>query len=263
MKYKFEKVDFLLNKITKKDNLFKGIYTIEPYQNCEFGCLYCDSSYEKIIKIKTNAAEILDKEIKELQKGTIIVGSVNDAYQNAEDKFRITRNLLKIIEKHNFPCHILTKSDLVLRDIDILKKIKDCIVTLSLTTLDSSKFKAFEERVPPPKTRLQTIKSLNNNGIRSGLAIIPIIPYLVENELQDIVKIAKDYDAQYILYKYLELKGDQKSCFINILNKFYPDMAKKFEKLYEDSYMPQNEYISKINSNMKNFCNKYNISSKI
>lgn len=263
MKYKFEKVDFLLNKITKKDNLFKGIYTIEPYQNCEFGCLYCDSSYEKIIKIKTNATEILDKEIKELKKGKIIVGSVNDAYQNAEKKFKITRNLLKIIEKHNFSCHILTKSDLVLRDIDILKKIKNSVVTLSLTSLDISKFNTFEERVPPPKIRLQTIKSLNNNGIRSGLAIIPIIPYLVEKELHDIVKFAKDYDAQYILYKYLELKGDQKNSFIKILNRFYPNITEKFEKLYENRYMPQKEYIIKINNIMQDFCNKYNLSNKI
>jgi len=263
MKYKLEKVDFLIKKITRKDNLFKGIYTIDPYQNCEFGCLYCDSSFDKTIKIKINAAEIFEKEIKKIKKGTIIVGSVNDSYQKAEEKYRITRNILKIIEKNDFPCHILTKTDLVLRDIDILKKINNCIVTISLISVNDIISNILEEKVTLPKTRLQIIKDLNNKGIKSGLAIIPIIPYLVENELQEIVKCAKEYDAQYILYKYLELKGDQKGCFIDVLNKFYPDKVEKFKKLYKDSYMPKNEYISNIKKSMKLYCKKYNISNKI
>ncbi|KYK25137.1 hypothetical protein AYK24_05385 [Thermoplasmatales archaeon SG8-52-4] len=263
MKYKFEKVDFLLNKITNKDNLFRGNYTIEPYQNCEFGCLYCDSSYDQTINIKINAADILEKEIKKVKKGTIIVGSVNDAYQNAEKKYKITRELLRIIEKNNFPCHILTKTDLVLRDIDILRKINNCNVTLSLTSLNNSISKTFENKVPTTKIRLQAIKSFNKKGIKSGLAIIPIIPYLVEDELQEIVKCAKNYDAQYILHKYLELKGDQKSCFIDIINKYYPNISKKIQKLYEDSYMPKDDYIFNINNKMKSLCNFYNISDKI
>ncbi|KYK27841.1 hypothetical protein AYK20_01785 [Thermoplasmatales archaeon SG8-52-1] len=263
MKYKLEKVDFLLNKITNKDNLFKGKYTIDPYQNCEFGCLYCDSSFDKTIKIRINAAEILKKEIKKIKRGTIIVGSVNDAYQKAEEKFKITRNLLEIIEENNFSCHILTKTDSVLRDFDIIKKINNCIVTLSITSLDPFISKTFEEKVPQPKIRFQTVKYLNAKGIKSGLAIIPIIPYLVENELEEIVKSAKDHNAQYILYKHLELKGDQKNWFINIINKFYPNLTEKFRELYRDNYFPKNEYILKIRNSMKTFCKKYNISNKI
>ena len=111
MLYKQIKVDFLLNKITNKDKLFAGNYTIDPYQNCEFGCLYCDSSFDKTIFIKTNAAEILKKELETAKKGTIIVGSVHDPYQRAEEELEITRDLLKTIKKHEFSWHLLTKSD--------------------------------------------------------------------------------------------------------------------------------------------------------
>ena len=128
MNYKQIKVDSLINKIIKKDTLFGGKYTIDPYQNCEYGCKYCDSSFDETIYIKSNAVELLKSEITQIEKGIIIVGSVHDPYQKAEEYYKITRRLLKIIQNNNFSCHILTKSNLVLRDIDILSKISKCKV---------------------------------------------------------------------------------------------------------------------------------------
>ena len=81
----------MLNKITTKDMLFGGNYTLDPYQNCEFSCKYCDSSYDEKIYIKTNAIELLEKELKKIKKGTIIIGSVHDPYQKAEKKSRILK----------------------------------------------------------------------------------------------------------------------------------------------------------------------------
>ena len=263
MQYKQVKIDFLLNKITTKDELFGGNYTIEPYQNCEFGCLYCDSSFGKTIHVKTNAAEILKKELGKSKKGTIIVGSVHDPYQKAEEKFGITRNLLKIIEKHGFSCHILTKTDLVLRDIDILTRIKSCIVTVSLISLNDSISNIFEKNVPSPKIRLQTIEKIRNQEIKSCLAIIPILPYFVEDEFEEIVKSARDHKAQYLLHKHLELKGDQKTFFINTLGEFYPNLVEKYEKLYKDSYMPDGNYISKISNSIKELCKIYSLKDRI
>ena len=136
MKYKFAKYNASLNKITNNDNLFVGNYTLDSYQNCEFGCKYCDSTFDDTVYIKSDSLQLLEKEIKRMKKGRIIVGSVADPYQELEKKHNITRNFLKIIEHNDFPVHILTKSDLVLRDIDILSKIDDCIVTISMISLD-------------------------------------------------------------------------------------------------------------------------------
>jgi len=264
MQYKIIKQDFLLNKITSTDNLFAGEYTIDPYQNCEFGCLYCDSSFDKTVYIKSNAQEIISKQLKKLKKSTIIIGSVHDPYQKAEEKYKLTRNILKTIKKHGFTCHILTKSDLILRDIDILSEINNCIVTISITSLDSSVANIFEKNVPSPEHRLQTIKKLSINGIKTGVAIIPILPFIVDNNaLEGIVKESYKNQAHYILYKHLELKGDQKNIFFEVIKNFYPNLISKYEKLYKNSFMPNKKFIKDLNKNLYNLCKKYNIKNKI
>ncbi len=263
MNYKEIQCSFLLNKITNKDRLFNGDYTIDPYQNCGFGCRYCDSTYDETIYIKTNAAQIIKKELEAAKKGTIIVGSVVDSYQKAEESYNITRNLLEIIKQYDFSCHILTKSKLVLRDIDLLSKMSDCKVTISITTLDQTISDIFEKNVPLPLERLKTIEKLSEIGIKSGLAIIPILPFISEDALEDIVKSAKKHRAHYILHKHLELKGDQKSIFMKILKESYPNLVEKYEELYKDSYMPDDAFISKINNKLEKLCTKYKIKNKI
>lgn len=263
MQYKQIRVDSLITDIKTKDTLFGGNYTIDPYQNCEYGCLYCDSSFDNTIYIKLNAPDILKKELKKLDKGTIIVGSVHDPYQKAEENYKLTRKILSIIQKSGFSCHILTKSDLILRDIDIIKKIKNPFVTVSITSLIDSINNILENNVLNVKIRLQTIEKLSRFKINSGLAVIPIIPYIIESELDNIIKQAKDQNAQYILNKHLELKGDQKQYFFNVLKKINPDLIEKYKKLYRDSFRPDKKYILKIDKIIYELCIKYKIKNGI
>ena len=263
MLYKHAKYCSLLNKITNKDLLFNGDYTLDPYQNCEFGCKYCDSSLDKTIYIKNNAVQLLEEEIETIEKGTIIVGSVHDPYQEIEKECRNTRNLLEIIKEHGFPCHILTKSNLILRDIDILSKLSKCLVTVSITTLNENTCNIFEENVPSSKERLRVVEKLSERGIKSGLAIMPILPFIVEGELEDIVKAACKHKADYILHKHLELKGDQKTVFLKALEKFNPSLINRYEELYKDSYMPNQEYILKIKNTIEKLCAGYNLKNRI
>ena len=263
MNYKPIQCSFLLNRITTKDKLFNGNYTLDPYQNCGFGCRYCDSTYDETIYIKTNAAQLLKKELETTEKGTIIVGSVVDPYQKAEESYNITRNLLEIIEQYDFPCHILTKSNLVLRDIDLLSKMSDCKVTISITTLNQSVSDLFERDVPSPMERLKTIEKLSEIGINAGLAVIPILPFIAEEELENIVKSAKKHKAHYILHKHLELKGDQKGIFMKILEESYPNLVKKYEELYKVSYKPDDAYVSKINDALEKLCITYKLKNRI
>lgn len=250
MIYKQIHVNTILNKITQKDYLFTGDYTLEPYQNCEFACTYCDSSYDPIIYIKTNIIETLNKEIKKSSRGRIIIGSVNDPYQKAEEKYKLTRDILKSIKKHKFSCHILTKSELVLRDIDLLKSM-DSIVTISIISLNKSITRIFEKNVQDTIRRLEIIKKLNENKILAGIAIIPVLPLIVDNELEELIKISKKYNAQYVLYKHLELKGDQKNIFFEIIKKFYPNLLNDYVKLYENSYFPKKNYIKDLSNKIK------------
>lgn len=246
MRYKGIHCSSLLNKITKRDVLFLGDYTVDPYQNCEFGCKYCDSSNTSTIYIKTNAPEILEYELENSKKGVIIIGSVHDPYQNIEKDYQITRKILNVILKSGFSCHILTKSDLVLRDIELISKIKNSFVTVSIIGLDTKITNVFEENIINPLERLEILKKLYESGIKSGVAIIPVLPYFVEDDLENIFIEAKKNKAKYVLHKHLELKGDQKDIFIDCINNLKLDIIKKYEKLYKNSYIPSDSYIKKI-----------------
>jgi len=263
MQYKHIRVNSVLNKVVKRGDLFSGDYTVDPYKNCMFECLYCDSSFDKIVLIKSNAHEILRKEIKNIKKGKIILGSVHDPYQNIEEKTGLTRKLLKIIRNNNFSCHILTKSNLILRDIDILSDIKDCNVTISIISIDEKISKYFEEKAPKSIERLSVVKKLNKNGIKSGVALIPILPYIIEDEIEDIIKTVKQYDAQYLVHKYLELKGDQKNYFIRLLENFNPKLIEKYEELYKNNFKPKDKYIEDLNNKVEELCKKYKLEKKV
>ena len=262
MIYKQIYVTKALNTITKKDNLFQGDYTLDPYQNCEFACTYCDSSFDSTIYVKINIAEILNKELNKSKIGRIIIGSVHDPYQNIEEKYKLTRQIIKTIKKNNFCCHILTKSDLVLRDINLLKSL-DSIVTISIISNKPTIVNNFEKNVSSTKTRLEVVKKLNENGIKSGIAIIPIIPYIVDDELEELIKSSKKNKAQYILSKYLELKGDQKNIFFRIIEKDYPNLLKKYNTLYHKSYNPDDDYINDLIKKIGKYCTKYNIKNSL
>jgi len=262
MDYKLINCDSLLKKITRKDNLFNGKYCIDPYQNCEFGCLYCDSSYDKTIFVKENADDILNNELKKVKKGLIIIGSVHDPYQNAEKTYEITKKILKIIKKYNLPCHILTKSNLILRDLDILNTI-DCTVTISILSLNEKISSLFEKNVISTKHRFNLVDTLSKNKIKAGIAQIPILPYITSKEIESIIKISKKYNAQYFLYKYLELKGEQKQIFLDLIKKYFPEHLTKYKTIYNNSIKPELKYTKEIDIKIQKYCKKYDIANFI
>jgi DNA repair photolyase len=263
MEYKYYNYKPIINKITKKDKLFIGEYIIDPYQNCEFRCKYCDSSYDNVIYIKNNFIEIIEEELKNIKSGTIIIGSVVDPYQKIEKKLKMTRNLLKILINKKYKIHILTKSDMILRDIDILSKHENVIVTLSITSLNKKISNFLEPKLPSNFTRFKIIDYLSKNGIKSGLAIIPILPYIIEYEIEEIIKLSLKYKSRYLLFKFLELKGFQKNIFYDFLNSYDNKLLKKYYMLYKDRYLPDINYINKIYNEILKYCKKYDIPNNI
>ena len=262
MDYKIINCDSVVKKITKKDSLFHGNYCVDPYQNCEFGCHYCDSSFEKTIYVKANVVDILKKELEHNKNGRIIIGSVHDPYQKTEKKYKLTRTILETLRQFNFPCHILTKSPLVLRDIDLLSQL-ECMITVSISSLDDKVVRIFEPEVPSPNDRLQTVQTLRTQGIAAGVALIPMLPYIVESEVESIVKAARSIDAQYLLHKHLELKGDQERLFRNLIKAHYPHLLSKYDALYDNDFNPRKEYIQELNNTLSGYCKKFKISNKI
>lgn len=263
MKYKTINTGTILKKITRTDNLFRGDYTVDPFQNCEFGCVYCDSSFEKTVYIKNNAVEILNKELQKTdKKGRVIIGSVHDPYQPIEKEKKLTREILKLIKKTGFSCHILTKSNLVLRDLDLIQNM-DCWVTLSISSIKNEIAEIFEPNTINPSERLDALEKISNKDIKSGLAVIPFMPYIMEDELKEIVRSAAEKNAEYILFRTLELRGDLKKVVFEKIKIFYPDCIKNYKKLYKNSFKPNKKYEKKIFDEFRKHCSKYNIKKEI
>jgi DNA repair photolyase len=214
------------------------------------------------VYIKTNAADVLAEELNGVEDCSIIIGTVNDPYQKAEEQYLVTRRLLVTIRRYKIPCHILTKSPLVLRDLDLLSTMK-CRVTISILSLNSEITKVFEPGLSQSIHRFQIIQTLGKHGIQAGIALIPVLPYLTGNELENMIKEAKKWNAQYLLYKHLELKGDQKDIFIKTLEQEYPHLLQKYEQLYKDSYTPHQKTISTLTKQINEYCKKYNLPTAI
>ncbi|MBN1281105.1 MAG: hypothetical protein JXA00_05605 [Candidatus Thermoplasmatota archaeon] len=258
MEYRGIRVDTGLKKITTKDSLFHGHYCVDPYQNCEFQCHYCDSSLENRVYVKVNICGILHKELPGVKQGRIIIGSVHDPYQNAERTYQLTRSILEVISEYSFPCHILTKSPLVLRDIDLLSAL-DCCVTVSLIGLHDRLVHVFEPQAPAPQHRLQVVDTLRRHGIVAGLALIPSMPYLVEPELKRIVNAARHVDAQYLLHSPLQLKGDQRQVVFALLHTHYPELLSQYHALYDDDVTPPPSYTKQLTDALSALCQQYNM----
>ncbi|MCK5427750.1 MAG: radical SAM protein, partial [Thermodesulfovibrionia bacterium] len=147
-------------------------YCINPYVGCEHACTYCYATYMKrftghtepwgrFVDIKINTPEVLRRQLKRAEKGTIILSSVTDPYQPLEKKYMITRKCLEILELFQFPVDILTKSPLVLRDIDIILKLKNVNVGLTITSDDEKARTVFEPQATPIQTRIEALKKLH------------------------------------------------------------------------------------------------------
>src|SRR5258708_14067987 len=193
----------ILNKKKKPDEWFLDDYTINPYSGCSFNCLYCyirGSKYgihmEKKLSVKENALMILEKQLirraRKKQYGIIVLASATEPYLQIEKELGLTRKILELILKYRFPVHIITKSDLVVRDFDLLKEIdKQAIfprdlktefdhkvfITFSFSTLDDQLGKMFEPGATPPSLRHQMLRTAIHEGFHAGVSLMPLLPF--------------------------------------------------------------------------------------
>lgn len=175
-------------------------YALNPYVGCYYACVYCYARFMKrfsghkerwgeFVDIKINAPELLRKEIRKKKPGRVWVSGVCDPYQPIEKRYELTRRCLEILVNGGWPITIQTKSPLVLRDLDIIKKAKDIEVGFTITTLDEGIRRIFEPKAPPIRSRINALSQIHSQGIKTYAMIAPILPYcegLVE-ELKGVV----------------------------------------------------------------------------
>ncbi len=247
----------LLHRINVKFLPFR--WTINPYRGCEHSCIYCygrysheylglnsDKDFEQIIKVKKNAGDILDAEFSRpwWRKSLVNIGSVTDPYQPAENTFGITRDILKIFLKHENPLIIGTKSNLILRDIDILEKIAQQTflnVIITITTTDEELRKKIEPNSPTTNERLDAISKLSSAGVPVGVLFVPILPYLTDNEqtINNVMSTIANAGANFVISSVLNLKKSCKERYFAFLKNEFPHLIKKYQELYSSAYVPK------------------------
>jgi DNA repair photolyase len=285
----------LLNKSKTRDDWFLGNYTLNPYAGCSMACIYCYTRGSKYggdygIKVaaKSNAVPVLKKQLKNSirrkERGIIIVGSAADPYPSVEKELKLTREILGIIKRYKFPIHILTKSKLIMRDIDILNEIKDVailpdiladkldngvIISFSFSTLNGKLASIIEPGAPSPIERLETMRKYSDAGFKTGIINMPVLPFLSDSkkEIEIMIKTAKKYGAHYVLYAGLTLYGDApddcKTLYFNFLKENYPDLVSRYEKLFKDSNAPSRQYQRNVAIKYVEISDKYGVKNSI
>jgi DNA repair photolyase len=235
----------VVNKVSSPD--LTMMYSINPYQGCEHGCVYCYArntheywglnaglDFESKIIVKKNAASLLEKFLlrPEWHAAPLSLSGNTDCYQPVERKLAITRELLMILSKYRHPVGLITKNSLILRDLDILQDLATdnlVHVYISITTLDEDLRSKMEPRTASAKRRLQTIERLAAAGIPVGIMNAPIIPGLNHHETPAILKAAADAGARTAGMTVVRLNGSVGQIFADWLRKNYPD---RFDKVW-------------------------------
>lgn len=219
--------------------------SINPYRGCEHGCSYCYArpshafaglspglDFESRLFAKPNAPELLEKELskKSYDPRPIAFGTNTDPYQPIEREWNITRSLLEVLERWNHPLTIVTKSALILRDLDILSRMAEkslVKVALSVTTLDHRLARKMEPRATTPWKRIAAIRSLTQEGIPTGAMFAPVIPTLNDHELEAILEAVSDAGASEAHYIMLRLPMEVTNLFSEWLRQHYPNRAER------------------------------------
>jgi len=240
--------------ITRNDSPDIGFdRSINPYRGCEHGCVYCFArpthaylglspglDFESKLFVKPEAAELLAKELAApgYQPKVIAIGTNTDPYQPIERKYQVMRRILEVLERAGHPVGIVTKSALVLRDIDILARMAErklAKVALSVTTLDAELARRMEPRAATPMRRLETLRRLSQAGVPTTVMVAPVIPALNDNEIERILEAAQVAGVKEAGYVLLRLPLEVRDLFREWLMANYPDRYRHVMKLVRDT----------------------------
>jgi len=247
------------NYITKS-NLPDADYVINPYTGCAHKCNYCYAEFMKRFTGHTEEwGEFIDvkhsdKPLKKLPaNSTVLVGSVTDAYQPHEKKFQLMRPILEQLATTETNVEILTKSDLVLRDIDLLSKLKHARVGISLNTLDDEFRQKTEPRASSVQRRLGALKGLKEAGISTYLFMSPIFPEITKPE--SIIDEVKN-DVDFIGFENLNLRGGYMPRVLDFIAREYPEQADLYNRIYKQKDMT---YWEDMKSKIIEYCEKHGV----
>lgn len=249
-----------------------------PYRGCIHSCIYCyarythsyldmspEKDFETKIFVKLNAPQILRKELSnpKWQNELVNLGSVCDPYQPAERKYGITKKMLQVFEQHNTPLTIATKSDLITRDIELLKEISDKTylnIVVSLSSLNDIITRELEPHSPSISKRLEMIRKLREADLKVGILMMPIVPLLNDSkkEIESFFAKIAEIRVNFVLPGMLYLQGASKKRFMEFIQLKHPELEHNYKKLYMNR-SPPSSYSKPIKDHIKSLIKKYHL----
>jgi len=265
----------LLNRCTGVRMPFT--WTINPYRGCEFACKYCYARYthefmemrdgvdfEQKIYVKQHAANLLRQELRRVKPGEqIAIGTATDPYQPAERRFEVTRAILEELARHQgLEMGLITKGNLILRDLDLLKELarnNRLFVNLTITTLNVDLARILEPRAPRPDLRMETVRKLNLAGITAGVSCSPVIPGITDTlrNLEAVVRATAEAGGKHIFANPLFLKPCSAAVFLPFLEKEFPQLVADYQQRYKDRAFLPKSYGKRISQLMARLRQRY------
>lgn len=242
-------------------------YVINPYIGCIHGCIYCYARFMKrftnhhepwgkFLDVKINAPELIPKNIKKYKNKSIMISSVTDPYQPAERKYKLMRGILENLIPLQPDLCVMTKSDLITRDIDLLKPFKKCIAGVSLSLLNDSIRKEVEPFASSVEQRINAVKQLKKAGIRTFIFVSPMFPELTG--WKGIVAKTKNFIDEY-WFENLNLYPNLQDNIFQWLKNYHPKLVKEYRKIY----FTKNDYWDRIEKEIENYGTKNHLNFTI
>ena len=263
----------LLSSVKQPDPWFGLKYNMNLYRGCQHRCIYCDSrsecygidGFDSEVLVKANAIDLLRDELaRKRVKGTIGTGSMNDPYMPLEAKVNLTGRALEAIAQFRFPVHILTKSDLVLRDIPLLERINQvyAAVSFTVTTADDDLARKLEPGAPAPSARFRAMRTLANRGITTGVLLMPVLPFIQDTEenVRAIVEAAHISGASYIVASFgMTLRDRQRAYYFERLDELFPGVSERYRREFGNAYQCPAQGVGQLKRLLEQLCEEYQI----
>jgi len=247
-----------------------GYYGMNIYRGCSHGCIYCDSRSKcyqfthpfEDIEVKRNAPELLEKALRSKRKKCMIgTGAMSDPYMHCEEELRLTRKCLEIIHRYGFGAAIQTKSDRILRDIDLLDEINrtaKCVVQITLTTYDDELCSILEPNVCNTKRRIEVLGRMQERGIPTIVWLTPVLPFINDTE-ENITKIMNECVRTGVkgiidFGMGLTLREGDREYYYAALDKYFPGMKQRYIRTYGNSYELPSPKAKELTAIYKRIC---------
>ncbi len=264
----------ILNYVKQPDPYFGLKYNMNLYRGCQHQCIYCDSRSECYqlgdlanIRVKVNATDLLEEALSRKRvRGTIGFGSMNDPYMPVERTYALTRRALEVVARHRFPVHIITKSDLVVRDLDLLQEINQVYAAISFTITagEDDLARRVEPGAPSTSARLAAMQALSTAGIHTGVTMMPILPFIEDTpeNITQIVTLAQAAGAEYILPWFgMSLRAGSRDYYYQKLDRLFPGIKARYIRQYGSRYECNSPFWRVLDEVFQKLVAQYRISS--